>query len=201
MVTRRGCAVAAMALAAAVIIGNGLHISASRAGSASAHYALAIRSCDWTRWPGLPKGLSEKTLRRDLGLGSSGSVRTPTLLGRRPVTLVERPELRYWIDATGAVVLAELRDTRRPLWTGDPADLVARLGRPDRQGPGRLLITGASTTEFVFAAKGLALTVAESNLTPPASAPRVASILLFTKTDLHTFILERGGNDRAGPKR
>ena len=41
--------------------------------------------------------------------------------------------------------------------------------------------------------------MAESYDKPPSFAPRLAAVQLFARTDLRTFALELGGNDRSGP--
>ena len=43
------------------------------------------------------------------------------------------------------------------------------------------------------------LTVAESYEDPPAWPRRLASALLFRPTDMRTFVVDLGGNDRGGP--
>jgi hypothetical protein len=84
---------------------------------------------------------------------------------------------------------------RGPRWSAsNPA-----LDRPE--GAGRFLQSGATTTAYVYAGRGLALTVAESYDQPPSFAPRLAAIQLFATTDLRTFVLELGGNDTTGPAR
>jgi hypothetical protein len=93
------------------------------------------------------------------------------------------------------VVLIEV--TKR-LGATAPAALRDQLGAADREGAGRFLQSGATTTEYVYARRGLALTVAESYDQPPSFAPRLAAIQLFAATDLRTFALDLGGNDRDG---
>ena len=51
------------------------------------------------------------------------------------------------------------------------------------------------------AGRGIALTVSESYGQPSSFVPRLAAVQLFAATDLRTFVLELGGNDRAGPSR
>lgn len=96
------------------------------------------------------------------------------------------------------VVLVEL--TQR-LGAAAPADLLARFPAPDREGAGRYRLAGATTTEHVFAGRGIAITVAASYDQPPSFAPRVAAVQLFAASDLRTFDLELGGGDRGGPQR
>lgn len=164
---------------------------------AGTSYATALRSADWARWPGLPDDLREADLVRTLGLGK-GATRHDGRLGRRDVVIVEAPGLRYWLRDRNHVVLIEVT---AKLGTTAPAELRSQLGPADREGPGRFLQAGATTTEYVYAGRGLALTVAESYDQPPSFAPRLAAVQLFAVGDLRTFVLELGGNARAGPSR
>ncbi len=50
-----------------------------------------------------------------------------------------------------------------------------------------------------IAGRALALTVGASYDTPPSFPDRLAAVQLFAATDLRTFVLELGGNDRGGP--
>ena len=74
------------------------------------------------------------------------------------------------------------------------------MGPSDREGAGRYRRFGATTTEHVYASRGLALTVAESYDDPQTFEPFLGAVQLFAASDLRTFILELGGNDRGGPK-
>jgi hypothetical protein len=164
----------------------------------AASYAAVLRSADWARWPGLPVDLREKALLRDLGPGAAKATRTRGRLGRHDVTIVDAGGLRYWLRDGDRVVLVEV--TQR-LGAAAPADLLARFPAPDREGAGRYRLAGATTTEHVFAGRGIAITVAASYDQPPSFAPRVAAVQLFAASDLRTFDLELGGRDRGGPQR
>jgi hypothetical protein len=161
-------------------------------------YAAVLRSADWARWPGLPADLREKALLRDLGTGGAKPTRTRGRLGRHDVTIVDAGGLRYWLRGGDRVVLVEV--TQR-LGAAAPADLLARFPAPDREGAGRHRVAGATTTEHVFAGRGIAITVAASYDQPPSFAPRLAAVQLFAASDLRTFDLELGGRDRGGPQR
>jgi hypothetical protein len=167
-------------------------------GSVRTSYTAALRSADWARWPGLPAGAREADLVRDLGLGKIKATRRTGRLGRHDVIIVERPGLRYWLRDSNRVVLVEVTGQ---LGSASPAALRAELGAPDREGAGRFLQSGATTTEYVYASRGIALTVAESYDNPPKFAPRLAAVRLFAPGDLRAFDLELGGKDRAGPSR
>jgi hypothetical protein len=73
-------------------------------------------------------------------------------------------------------------------------------GPPAREQDGRVRREGASTTERVWPAAGLSLTIAESYDSPPAFAPTLVAALLFAPTDLGGFA-ELGGLQRGGPSR
>lgn len=162
----------------------------------AARYETVLRTADWVRWPGLPPDLREAELRRDLGLDASGTRRDGRLSGH-DVVIVETADLRYWLR-DDRVVLLEL--TKR-LGPTPSDDLRARLGTADRDAAGRFLQSGSTTTEYVYASRGLAFTVAASYDQPPKFAPHVIAIQLFAATDLRGFVLELGGNDRGGPAR
>jgi hypothetical protein len=164
----------------------------------AASYAAVLRSADWARWPGLPADLREKTLVRDLGMIGAKPTRTRGKLGRHDVLIVATGDVRYWLRDGDRVVLVEL--TRR-LGAAAPADLLARFPAPDREGAGRYRLAGATTTEHVFAGRGIAITVAASYDQPPSFPPRLAAVQLFAASDLRTFDLELGGRDRGGPQR
>ncbi|HMG21648.1 MAG TPA: hypothetical protein VK607_10040 [Kofleriaceae bacterium] len=189
-----GAADAAVALAA---IDAGAAADAGPA-PAVASYADALRAADWAHWPGLPPALREADLVRDLGLRRAATTRHAGRLSRRDAVIVEAPGVRYWLRDRDRVVLVEVTGA---LGTATPAALRAQLGAADREGAGRFLQAGATTTEYVYAGRGLALTVAESYDQPPSFPPRLAAVQLFAATELRTFVLELGGNDRAGPSR
>ncbi|MCL4226252.1 MAG: hypothetical protein KJZ91_17450 [Myxococcales bacterium] len=161
-------------------------------------WAAALRAAEWERWPGLPPDLRERELVRHLGVDRARATRRDARLGRHDAVIVDARGLRYWLRDRDRVVLVEVTGAGR-LGAATPAELLARLGAPAREGPGRYLEDGASTTELVFPGRGIAVTVAESYDTPPAFAPRLAAVQLFARTDLRTFVLELGGNDRGGP--
>jgi hypothetical protein len=161
-------------------------------------YAAALRSADWAHWPGLPADLREPGLVRDLRLDRAKTTRHDGRLGRHDAVIVEAAGLRYWLRDRNRVVLIEVTGN---LGTTPPATLRAQLGAADREGAGRFLQSGATTTEYVYAGRGLAITVAESYDQPPKFPPRLAAVQLFAPTDLRTFDLELGGHDRAGPSR
>lgn len=162
-------------------------------------WAEAARSGDWTAWPGLPARLAEAGLLAALGRDPGPHPRGTARLGSRQREVVELDGLRYWLDADDddAVVLVELVD---PPCDRPPAALLEALGEPDRSGAGRYRRFGATTTEHVYAGRGLSLTVAESYDEPPGFEPFLAAVLLFPPSDLRTFVLELGGNDRGGPR-
>ena len=159
-------------------------------------YAAALRSADWAHWPGLPADLREPGLVRDLGLDRAKTTRHDGRLGRHDAVIVEATGLRYWLRDRNHVVLIEVTGN---LGTTPPATLRSQLGAADREAAGRFLQSGATTTEYVYAGRGLAITVAESYDQPPKFPPRLAAVQLFAPTDLRTFDLELGGHDRAGP--
>ena len=149
----------------------------------------------WTDWPGLPEELDEETLARELALAAGPRERTGTMLGRRRRDLVKCEGARWWLEGPN-VVLVELIDPPSEL---PPGELLAALGPPERKGAGRHRRIEATTTEHVYPQRGLAVTTAASYDDPPSFAPYVAQVLLFAPTDLRTFVLERGGNDRGWP--
>jgi hypothetical protein len=172
--------------------------AAGGAASPATSYAAALRAADWAHWPGLPADLREPGLLRDLQLGRARPHRRDGRLGRHDAVLVEAPGLRYWLRGHDHVVLIEITGN---LGTAAPASLRAQLGAADREGAGRFLQSGATTTEYVYAGRGLAITVAESYDQPPKFPPRLAAVQLFAPSDLRSFDLELGGRDRAGPSR
>jgi hypothetical protein len=161
-------------------------------------YSAALRSADWAHWPGLPADLREAGLVRELRLDRGKTTRRDGRLGRHDAVIVEAPGLRYWLRDRDHVVLLEVTGN---LGTAPPATLRSQLGTADREAAGRFLQSGATTTEYVYAGRGLAITVAESYDQPPKFSPRLAAVQLFAPTDLRTFDLELGGHDRGGPSR
>lgn len=151
-------------------------------------WAEIARAGRWSEWTGLPE-LTEAELRAGLGLalGTRASVR----LGRERLELVTCGPTRYWLDGD-QVRLVELVEPASP-----PAvELLAALGPASREGPGRHRRLDSSTDEHVYPERGLAVTVAHTFDDAP---PFVAQVLLFAPTDLTGFVVELGGNDRAGP--
>ena len=159
-------------------------------------WTAAVRDGTWATFHGLPRRLSEPDLLAALGREAGPHPRRPALLGSRQREVVELDHLRYWLDGA-TVVLVELEDPPSGL---APADLIRELGTPDRTGAGRYRRFGTTTTEHVYAGRGLALTVAESYDEPQAFVPFLVAVQLFPAGDLRTFILELGGNDRGGPR-
>ncbi len=169
---------------------------APTAASAALGWADALRAADWARWPGLPATLRERELLDALAIDPSRVTRGDARLGRRDVVVVDTGGLRYWLRDGDHVILVEVTGN---LGTAAPAALQRQLGAPAREGAGRLLLAGATTTELVYPARGIAVTVAASYDNPPSFAPRLAAVQLFATTELRTFVLELGGDDRGGP--
>jgi hypothetical protein len=159
-----------------------------------AAWAVA-RAGRWASWPGLPSG---QTVAAVIGTltGATPPLAAASRLGRRPVDRYDAPPLRVWADGA-AVVLVEWID---PPCAGTVAELRAALGRPDREAAGRFLRAGTTTTEYVHASRGLALTVAASYDQPPGFAPYLVTVQLFAPGSLRDFVLELGGNDPPGPR-
>lgn len=155
----------------------------------------------WPDWDGLEPGMTDGVVAAAFGVDESavehGSGR---LSGRRRALRTVRadgePVLRWWLDGAGAVELVQVVD---PPGRPDVESVLAALGPPEREGAGRHLVSGATTTELVWPARGLSLTIAESYEDPPAWPRRLASALLFPATDLRTFVVDLGGSDRGGP--
>ena len=154
------------------------------------------RAGDWEQWPGLPEHLDEATLARELRLPPTAARRGTAMLGSQRVDMADSGNARYWLRG-GEVVLVELRG---PSSKQSPAELLEALGAPAREGAGRFRRADATTTEYVYPQRGLAVTVAESYDDPPSFAPEVGQVLLFAPTELREFVTELGGNDRGGPR-
>lgn len=157
--------------------------------------AAIARAGRWASWPGLPAGLTVAEVLAELG-GAAVPAPVASSLGRRSCERFDAPPLRVWADGA-AVVLVEWLD---PPSATSVEELLAALGPPDRDGPGRHLRDGAVTTERVHAARGLAVTVAESYDDPPSFAPSVATVQVFAPCTLRDFVLELGGNDTLAPR-
>jgi hypothetical protein len=155
----------------------------------------AARAGQWASWPGLPSGLPVASVVAGL-TGAVAPLAITSRLGRRPVDRFDASPLRVWADG-GAAILVDWVD---PPCAGAVAELLAALGPPDREAAGRHLRAGATTTEYVYAGRGLALTVAASYDQPPGFAPYLATVQLFTPATLRDFVLELGGGDLPGPR-
>lgn len=153
------------------------------------------RAGRWASWPGLPSGLTITVVMSELA-GTAPPAAVASRLGRRPVDRYDAPRLHVWA-AGAAVVLVEWID---PPCAGAVAELLATLGPPDREAAGRYLRAGTTTTEYVYAGRGLALTVAASYDQPPGFAPYLATVQLFAPGSLRDFVLELGGGDLPGPR-
>jgi hypothetical protein len=155
----------------------------------------------WAEWDGLEPGLTDGDVAAAFAVDPSVVEHgTGRLSGRpREVRTVREggePVLRWWLDGVGAASIVQVvAPASRP----DLEAALAALGRPEREGAGRHLVSGAMTTELVWPARGLSLTLAESYDDPPAWPRRLASALLFPASDLRTFVTDLGGNDRGGP--
>jgi hypothetical protein len=154
----------------------------------------AARAGQWASWPGLAAKLSVAAVMAELGVAVPAAVASK--LGRRALDRYDAPALHVWADHD-QVVLIEWID---PPCAGTVAELLAQLGTPDREAAGRYLRAGVTTTEHVYAGRGLAVTVAASYDQPPRFAPSLATVQLFTPGTLRDFVLELGGNDQLGPR-
>jgi hypothetical protein len=168
-------------------------MTAETAAAWSAALAVA-RAGRWASWTGLPRVPVAAVLADLAGTGPTPPV--PGKLGRRTLDRHDAGALHVWA-LEGAALLVEWID---PPCEGAATDLIAALGAPDREGAGRHLRSGATTTEYVYAGRGLAVTVAASYDQPPRFAPTVATVQLFAPGSLRDFVLELGGDDRLGPR-
>jgi len=155
----------------------------------------------WSDWDGLERGMTDPAVTSAFGVDAALVERgTGQLSGRRRELRTVRaggePTLRWWLDGDGTVVLVQVVGPSS--WPDLEAALTA-LGPPEREAAGRHLVSGATTTELVWPARGLSLTIAESYDDPPAWPRRLASALLFPASDMRTFVVDLGGNDRGGP--
>ncbi|HMG21685.1 MAG TPA: hypothetical protein VK607_10225, partial [Kofleriaceae bacterium] len=126
----------------------------------------AARAGEWTRWPGLPPGLSAAQVVAAL-TGAPPPLAVAARLGRRMVDRHDAAAIHAWTERDAAI-LVEWID---PPCAGPVAELLAALGPPGRDAAGRHLRAGATTTEYVYPDRGLALTVAASYDQPPSFAP------------------------------
>jgi hypothetical protein len=155
----------------------------------------------WLDWSGLDPGLTDEDVVAAFDVDASAveydTARVSSRIRRRrTVRSSGEPVLEWWLGDEGSVLMAKIVD---PACEPGLEQVLAGLGPPDREGAGRHLVSGGTTTEYVWPGRGLSLTVVESYEDPPAWPPRLASSLLFGPTDLGGFIVELGGNDRAGP--
>ena len=156
---------------------------------------VIARAGQWARWSGLPTGLPITAVLYDL-VRAGPPPAVESRLGRRPLDRYDAGPLHVWAEHTAAV-LVEWLD---PPCATSVAELLAELGAPDREAAGRHLRAGATTTEYVYAARGLAITVAASYDQPPSFAPTLATVQLFATATLRDFVLELGGNDTSAPR-
>ena len=155
----------------------------------------------WPEWDGLEPSLTDTAVAAAFGVDPAAVEHgTGRLSGRRRELRTVRadgePVLRWWLSGDGTVDLVQVVD---PAGRPDVETVLAALGPAERERAGRHLVSGATTTELVWPARGLSLTIAESYEDPPAWPRRLASALLFPATDLRTFVVDLGGNDRGGP--
>lgn len=165
-------------------------------------WAQAAVAGRWVDWNGLPGGVTVSQVYRSLRAQSAPSgpkvpAMTAARLGRRSLLKGEEGGIRVWADPAGEVAMIEIID---PASVQPTATVIAALGPPEREGAGRHLRMGVTTTEYVYAARGLALTVGESYDEPPSFPPRFVLAQLFAPTTMQGFVLELGGIDRVGPR-
>jgi hypothetical protein len=169
-------------------------MTAETAAAWSAAVAVA-RAGRWASWTGLP-AVPVAAVLADLA-GSGPVPPVPGRLGRRSLDRFDAGPLHVWAAPDGTALLVEWVD---PPCAGAATEVVAALGAPEREGAGRYLRAGATTTEYVYAGRGLAVTVAASYDQPPRFAPVLATVQLFAPGSLRDFVLELGGDDRLGPR-
>jgi hypothetical protein len=155
----------------------------------------------WLEWAGLDPGLGDADVMDAFAVAKNEVESGPERLGRRTrptrtSSTAGEPRLRWWLGDTDHVLLLEMVDP--PCHPSLP-QVMAELGRPEREGAGRHRVLGGSTTEHVWTGRGLSLTTVESYDDPPSWPPRLAAALLFEPTDLGLFVRELGGDDRGGP--
>ena len=158
--------------------------------------AVIALAGQWTIWPGLPPGLTAAAVVSAL-VGGALPAAVASDLGRVPLDRLDVGALQVWANADDVVVLVEWID---PPCDGGVAELLAALGAPEREGPGRHRRSGATTTEYMYAGRGLAITAAESYDSPPSFETRLATVQLFAPTTMQAFVLELGGDVQVGPR-
>ncbi|MBO9343572.1 MAG: hypothetical protein J7454_16560 [Roseiflexus sp.] len=165
---------------------------------------IALRG-DWLHWNGLEAGLTGQALRHLLGPDVIAEAREPARLSLQLVTrqVYRRTSPPHtvvaWFEDTSDRLL--LIDLDEPPSLASLDDIVSAWGPADRVAPGRAIVFGAMTTEYVYLSRGIALTIAESYDDPPSFAPRIARVQLFAPTDLQGFLVRFGGGDQHyGPR-
>jgi len=153
-------------------------------------WADAAREGRWADFEGLPDELDMASLLAGLGRQPSWTER-PDVLGDDERTLAESEGLRCWLDGA-RVMLAELSDPASAA-AADP--MLAQRGAADGERPGRPR-SDATVTDYVYAGRGLVLTVAESYDHPPSFEPFVVTVRLFAPTTLIAYLTELGGFER-----
>jgi hypothetical protein len=160
-------------------------------------WAEIVRDGRWSAFSGLPRDLTEHELLEVLNkVHAVSHVRAGTL-GGAPMTVVESDLLRYWTDERSNVLLVEMHD---PPSTLTVSGLLSVMGPPEREGAGRYRRYGVMMTEYVYPARGIALTIGESYDEPPTFEPMLAAVHLFSATDLADFESRLGGTDHLGPQ-
>lgn len=165
---------------------------------------IALRG-DWLRWDGLDASLTGQDLRYLLGPDVIAEAREPARLSLQLVTrqvyrrsAPPHTVVAWFEDASDRLLLIELDE---PPSLASLDEIVSAWGPADRVAPGRSIVLGAMTTEYVYLSRGIALTIAESYDDPPSFAPRIARVQLFAPTDLQGFLVRLGGGDRHyGPR-
>jgi hypothetical protein len=168
-------------------------------GSPKADWAAAVaiaRAGRWASWPGLRSGLRVAAVLADLA-NAKPPLPVAGRLGRHQLDHYDASPLRVWASPDATVILVEWID---PPCASPVVELLTELGQPVREAAGRYLRSGATTTEYVYAGRGLALTVAASYDQPPGFLPTLVTVQLFAPGSLRDFVLELGGDDLSGPR-
>jgi hypothetical protein len=161
----------------------------------SAAWADAVREGRWSAFSGLPRSLTEHELLDVLDKNHAVSHVRAGMLSGSPVTVVDSDLLRYWTDERSNVLLVELHDPDSALTV---SGLLSVMGPADREGAGRYRRYGAMMTEYVYASRGICLTIGESYDEPPTFEPFLAAVHLFVATDMADFEGRLGGIDHLG---